>query len=180
MRHFSTVVGVGGVDVVNAGHQGSMCGVVTFEFVRHEPARFTTLTFDQAAKEAFSRLLVAPALHQDINGVPILIHRPPQILLFPLDGDHDFIQELGIPQTTLSFLEFAGVGCPKFPAPLPDGFIGDGVAAFGQEFFNFAEAQAEAMIQPHGVTDNFGRKTMALVAGGFGFHAAQSAYPKLN
>jgi hypothetical protein len=36
------------------------------------------------------------------------------------------------------------------------------------------------MVEPHGVADNFRGKTVTLVAGGFGFHAAQSAKPELN
>jgi len=36
------------------------------------------------------------------------------------------------------------------------------------------------MVEPHGVTDDFGRKTMALVAGCWLFHAAQPAKRELN
>ena len=68
-------------------------------------------------------------------------------------------------QATLSLLQFLGILRSKLLAPLPNGFSGDGEAAFGREVFNFAKAQAEAMRQPHGVTDHFGRNTMALVAG---------------
>jgi hypothetical protein len=35
-------------------------------------------------------------------------------------------------------------------------------------------------VQPDGVADNFGRKTMALVAGYWFVHAAQSVKPELN
>jgi len=36
------------------------------------------------------------------------------------------------------------------------------------------------MTEPDGVTDNFRGKAMTLVAGGWLFHAAQSAKPQLN
>jgi len=65
-------------------------------------------------------------------------------------------------------------------APLPNGFIGDSDASFGEEFFHFTEAQTESMVQPGGVTDNFRGKTVTLVAGCWLFHAAQSAKPELN
>ena len=64
--------------------------------------------------------------------------------------------------------------------PLTNGFIGDGEATFGEQFFYFTEAEAEAVVQPDGVANNFRRKTMAVVAGLFGFHAAQSAKCNLN
>ena len=53
---------------------------------------------------------------------------------------------------------------------MTNGFRGHGDAAFGEEFFDLTEAEAELMIEPNGMTDNFGRKAMALVAGCFGFH----------
>ena len=75
MRDFGSVVGVGGVDVLDRRHHGSMRSAITFEFVGHQPTRLTTLAFDQATKEAHSRLFVAPTLHKNINGIPVLINR---------------------------------------------------------------------------------------------------------
>jgi hypothetical protein len=63
---------------------------------------------------------------------------------------------------------------------LPNGFIGDGDASFSQEFFDFTKAEAESMVEPDGVTDNFRGKPVTLVAGSWLFHAAQSAKPELN
>jgi hypothetical protein len=65
-------------------------------------------------------------------------------------------------------------------APLPNGFIGDRDASFGEEFFHFTEAQTKTMVQPDGVTDNFRGKTVTVVTGCWLFHAAQSAKPELN
>jgi hypothetical protein len=63
---------------------------------------------------------------------------------------------------------------------LTNRFIGDGDITFGEQFFDLTEAEAETMVQPDGMTDNFGEKTIALVGGIFGFHAAQSAKCELN
>jgi hypothetical protein len=63
---------------------------------------------------------------------------------------------------------------------LPNGFIGDGEASFGEQFFHFTETEAEPMVEPDGVTDNFRGKAMTLVAGLMNFHAPQSAKPELN
>ena len=61
---------------------------------------------------------------------------------------------------------------PKLLAPLTNGLIGHCNAAFGEEFFDLTEAEAESMVEPNGITDNFGRKAMALVAGCFDCHRA--------
>ena len=89
-----------------------------------------------------------------------------------LNADHHFIQAPRIPQAALLFFQFASIGQSKFSTPLAHRFIGDGNAVFSQQFFDFEEAQAEAMLEPHGVADDFGRKTMALVAELFGRHAS--------
>ena len=92
--------------------------------------------------------------------------------MLPLNGDDGFVEVPGIAHATLSFLESARIGRAKLQAPLPHRFVRDDDAAFSQQFLNFTKAEAESMVEPHGVTDDFGRKTMALVAGCFGFHHA--------
>lgn len=66
------------------------------------------------------------------------------------------------------------------PIPLTSGLLGDGDATFGQELFHITETETESMIQPHGVASNFSEKTVALVAGSFGFPATELATPKLT
>jgi hypothetical protein len=80
----------------------------------------------------------------------------------------------------LSVFELTRILWPKLLAPLPNGFIGDGNAAFGQQFFHFSQAETESMIPPDGMADNFGGKSMTVVAGLYVFPAAQSAKRELN
>ncbi len=42
------------------------------------------------------------------------------------------------------------------------------------------EAKTESMLEPDSMADDSGRKAMALIAGCWLFHAAQSAKPELN
>ena len=76
--------------------------------------------------------------------------------------------------------KFASIGRTKLLTPLTNSFRGDGDAAFGQKFFPLTKTEAEPMVQPDGVADNFRGKAMTLVAGCWLFHAAQSAKPELN
>ena len=64
----------------------------------------------------------------------------------------------------MAIFEFSCIVGSKLLAPLTNGLIGYCDAAFGEEFFDLTEAEAESMVQPEGVTDNCGRKAMALVA----------------
>jgi hypothetical protein len=59
-----------------------------------------------------------------------LIHGPPQILAFSLNGDKDFVEVPGVTEAALAFLEFPSIGWSKLLTPLSDGFIGDGDATF--------------------------------------------------
>jgi hypothetical protein len=63
---------------------------------------------------------------------------------------------------------------------LTNGFIGDGDASFGEKFFHLTKTEAEPMVQPDGVTDNFRGKPVTLLAGCWLFHAVQSAKPLKN
>jgi len=161
-------------------HDLTVGGVITTEFVGKEPARFPTLTFDQTAKEADSGFFIASSLHENIDGIAILIDRTPEIVLGALNGDNGFIQMPGITQATLSLFLSSRIGRAKFQAPPPYRFVGHDDAPFSEEFFDFTEAQTETMIQPNSVADNLGWETKALVANGFGLHAEQSAKCELN
>jgi hypothetical protein len=48
-----------------------------------------------------------------------------------------------------------GIGLSAFPAPLPDRFVGDDDAPGEQPLFDVPVAQADAVVQPDTVTDNF-------------------------
>jgi len=64
--------------------------------------------------------------------------------------------------------------------PLTNGFICGGDAAFGEKFFHLTKTEAETMVQPDGVADNFSGKTVTLIAEPLSVHAAQSAKGELN
>ncbi len=49
--------------------------------------------------------------------------------------------------------------------PLADGFVRDRDPPLGEEIFDISETQAEAVIEPDGVTDDFGRESVSVIAG---------------
>jgi hypothetical protein len=70
-----------------------------------------------------------------------LIHGPPQILAFSLNGDKDFVEVLGITEVALAFLGFLSIGWSKLLTPLTNGFVCHRDVSFGEEFFHFTETQ---------------------------------------
>ena len=68
-------------------------------------------------------------------------------------------------------LQAAGVVGAKFDRPASDRFVGDDNAALKQHFFDQTQAQRKTEIEPDGVSDDLGRKPMALVTDGTSDHA---------
>jgi hypothetical protein len=96
VRDFGAVIRIDVVDVLYRGHDRAMSGAIASEFVCDQPARFTSLAFEKTAEKAFSRTLIATALHQNINGIVVLINRTPQIVLVTVNRDKHFIEIPGI------------------------------------------------------------------------------------
>jgi hypothetical protein len=103
-------------------------------------------------------------LDQDVDHVAVLIHGTPQILLLAVDSNEDLVQVPNIAEAVLTPLQFSGVVRTELPTPESNRFIGDDDSPFGEEILDIPEAQAETMIYPHGVADDFWRKTMTVIA----------------
>jgi hypothetical protein len=88
-------------------------------------------------------------LHQNINGVYVLIDCPPKITKLAADFDEHLVEIPGVTQSALSFLKLSSAFRPEAVTPLPNGFIRDNNATFGQKIFYIPKAQTKAMIQPN-------------------------------
>jgi hypothetical protein len=54
-------------------------------FVGDHHPRLVPTPVDDTTEEGFGRLLVAPRLHQDVEHDPVLVDRPPEPVLAPVD-----------------------------------------------------------------------------------------------
>jgi hypothetical protein len=54
----------------------------------------------------------------------------------------------------------------ELQAPVPNALMGRYDAAFGQDQLHVTQAQAEDVIQPHGMVDDLGRNPMPGIGGG--------------
>jgi hypothetical protein len=66
--------------------------------------------FEQFAEELLGSVLVASALHQDIQYIAILINGPPQRVPLPIDCEKDLIQMPFVSWSRTSAFQFIGGG----------------------------------------------------------------------
>jgi hypothetical protein len=109
-------------------------------------------------------------LDENIDYVAILVNSPPQIPSLPLDRHEQFVQVPRVAQATLPSPERPGIFGTELLTPLPDGFVADDDPTLGQKILNISEAQAEAVVEPDGLTDNFRGEPVSAIAGLVGCH----------
>ena len=63
-----------------------------------------------------------------------------------------------IAETALTPLEFSGIVQTELLIPEPIRFIGDDYSAFGEKILDISQAQAESMVNPDRIADDFWRK----------------------
>jgi hypothetical protein len=79
MRVLRAVVQLPVLAVLHAGEHVAFGRAIPFQFVRDDHPRHVCQALEQLAEKLLRRSLVAPTLHQDVEHVASLIHRPPQI-----------------------------------------------------------------------------------------------------
>src|SRR5829696_7527237 len=94
---------------------------------------------------------------------------------FAADADKHLVQEPFVTGLWPAPLEALREGPSEAEAPFPDGLVADHDAPRCQEQLDFAQAQAEAVIQPDVLVDDFSRKAAAAVRVGRCAHARDPA-----
>jgi hypothetical protein len=102
--------------------------------------------------------------YEDVDHVAVLIHGTPEILLLAVDSNEDFVQVPNIAKATLTPLQFSGIVRTELPTPDSNRFIRDDDSPFHEKILDISEAQAETMVNPDGIADDFWRKTMTVIA----------------
>ena len=144
---------------------------VASQLISHDHAWHVLKTFQQAAKEALRGFGVPPWLNQDVEHNAVLIHGTPKIVLHALDPDKHLVH-VPLVSRPWSAASQAGREClAELLAPLTNRLMGDNDATFSQQQLNISQAEAEHVIQPDRVADDLGRKAVAVVRIGWGFHA---------
>ena len=98
VRDFCAVVGMLSCAVDHRRHHRAARGWVTAELVGNQPTRHAALAFQQLPEEPHRSATIPPRLHQGIEGVTVLVHRTPEILLVAVERDEEFVE---MPRITL-------------------------------------------------------------------------------
>ena len=138
------------------------------QLVGDHDARCPALLFEQLAQQALGRLLVAPALDQNIEHIARLVDRPPLPVLPAGNGDHHLVKMPFV--TAPRGPRPGGVGdlAAELETPLPHRLVADDDAADGQHLFHHAQAERKAEVQPDRVADDLSGKAVAGIGGGAG------------
>jgi hypothetical protein len=94
-------------------------------------------------------------------------------VLFPTDADEDLVEMPLVTRPAPAPFQRIGEYPPETQPPFSDGFIADDHAARGKDQLNLAQAQTEAVIQPHCMLDLLNRKAKAAI--GIRCHHAMDA-----
>jgi hypothetical protein len=107
---------------------------------------------------------VPSTLHQDIEYIVVLIHRPPQVMPHAVDGQKHPVEVSCVARSGLSMPQLIGILLPELAAPLADGFVGHVDATCDQELLHVTVAQGESIVEPDAVADDLDGKAVVVVA----------------
>lgn len=168
MRILGVVVQALMLSVFDAWEQFSFGRSIAFEFVGHDDARREAGRLEQFAEELLRRLLVAVALQQDIEDLTVGIHGPPEVILLPLNGDHNLVKMPLVSGLGATATNLIRVGMSKLFTPLVDRFVGDLNAQIEHHFLNIPKAQRKGVVEPDAVTNDRDGKAVVFVADAHG------------
>jgi hypothetical protein len=175
VRDLTAIVEIPALPMFHARQDLTFRGTIGPEFIGHDHSGRVAQALQQLAKEALGRLGVAAALDQHVKHVAMLINRSPEVVQFASDADKHFIQKPFVSGLWPAPLEAVGIGPPEAQAPFTDSLVADHDASCGEDQLDFAQAQAEAVIQPDGLVDDFGWEAEAPVRIGRCAHAPDPA-----
>jgi hypothetical protein len=171
VRDLAAVVEIPALPMVDARQDLAFGSAMGPEFIGHDDFGHVALTLQQLAKETLGRRLVVAALHQHTEHVAVLINGSPEIMQFALNGHEHFIQKPFVSGLRPPPLQGPGVGSSEAQALLADRLVADNDAACCQNQIDSPQAEAESVVKPNRLVNDFGRKAEAPVKVGWRAHA---------
>jgi hypothetical protein len=154
MRVLTAVVEIPTLAVFHPRQDRALRRSVTLQLIRDDHPWHVLQPLEQLPEKLFRGLLVAAALHQDIQHVVVSVNRAPQVMALAIDGQKDLVEVPLVPWLGASPLQLIRVVLPKLQAPLPDGFMGDVDAAGEQQLLHVAVAQRKTIVEPDPMADD--------------------------
>jgi hypothetical protein len=139
---------------------------VALQLVGHADAGHRRGALAELAKTVLDSRRMAPAQHQALEHVIVLIHDPPQGMALPVKRQTHLVHRPCIPRAWPSALELVGVIVPTLPTPRAEGLVRHLDAALEQEFWHVAVASRVAVSEPDALADGCTGEAVVLVACG--------------
>ena len=163
MGDFGLVVGVAAGVVDHARHDDPVRGAVAPKAIGDEAVRDTAAPLEQLAKELRGGVAISAGLEQDVDELAVLVDGPPEVLTLAADCHEEFVQMPRVADWPRPTPEPPCVGRTEGLAPVPDGLVRHCDGALGEDVFDVAEAEGEAVVEPDGVADNRWREPVAWI-----------------
>src|SRR3989442_6999071 len=96
---------------------------VALQLIRDDDPRYIPQALEQLAQELLRRLLIAPALDQNVEDVVVLVDSAPQVIAFAINRQKHLVEVPLVPWLGASTLQLIRVVLSKFQTPLADGFV---------------------------------------------------------
>jgi hypothetical protein len=145
------------------GHQPATSNPIAGQLVGHQDPGHVLQSCEQLTKEPGGGLSVAVGGDQDVQHIPVLVHRAPQVVGLASDLDEHLVQMPLVAWSGPTTAQAVGVDLPKFATPLVDGVVGDAHTAFSHHLLDITQAQREPMVQPHAVANDLHREPVTFV-----------------
>src|SRR5215510_7197232 len=123
VRVLGTIVEIPILAMFHPWQDLALGGSVALELIGDDHARDVGQSFEQLTEELLRSPLVPATLHQDIQHIAVLIHRPPEIVVIALDGEKHLVEIPLVTGSRPTATELVGVRLTKLAAPLADGLI---------------------------------------------------------
>lgn len=114
----------------------------------------------QFPKQVQRRVLVATLLDQDVQHLPLVINRAPEVHPPARDFDHHLVQMPATGRRPAAPAQVRGDERTELVDPASNGFSADLDAPLRKQFLDVADAQGEPEIQADRMTDHVRREPM--------------------
>ena len=92
VRVLTAVMEIATLAVLYTRHHLTFGCPIAFEFVGDHHPWHVRQSFEEMMKKRLGCLLMPPTLHESVESVVILIHRPPQVMPLAVDGQKDRVE----------------------------------------------------------------------------------------
>ena len=148
MRSLDPVVETSAVTHIYTG-QDTALPHHTLQIPRDDHPHHTSQTCRKLTEDLLRHSGTVSALHQDVEHMPMLLHRGQEMVNLTSCADEDLVQVSCMARARMATLRPVGGQPAKAWSLLADDFVVDHGASSGQKWIDVWQVKAEALMQPH-------------------------------